>query len=179
MSGAYIGEIRILPYARGAPTGWQVCDGTLLSVTDDEPLFMLLGTTYGGDGQTTFAVPDLRSRLPVHQGTGGGMSPRTLGEVSGTETVTLLTAQMGAHTHMLAASTAPGTSASPANAVLAAITGVTDEVLYAVTPASASSSTSPATMIAIAGGNQAHDNTAPTLTLQYCIALFGLFPSKP
>ncbi len=177
MSTPYIGEIRILPYARGAPQGWQICDGSLLSIGDYDTLFMVIGTTYGGDGQTTFAVPDLRSRVPVHQGGGRGLTPRALGEVSGTETVTLMTAQMARHMHVMVASTATGTSASPTDAVLAAIAGVADEVLYATAPVPADAVAFPATMVMTAGTNQPHDNTAPTLTLQYCISLYGIFPS--
>lgn len=176
VSAPYVGEIRILPYSRGAPVDWQICNGSLLSISDYETLFLIIGTTYGGDGQTTFAVPDLRSRVPVHQGVGRGLTARAMGEVSGTETVTLLATQMAPHTHAMVASTTAGTSASPADTVLAAIAGVAEEVLYATAPAPAEAVAFPATMVMMAGGNQAHDNTAPTLTLQYCIALNGLFP---
>ena len=178
MSAPYIGEIRILPYSRGAPVDWQTCDGSLLSIADYEALFLVIGTTYGGDGQSTFAVPDLRGRVPVHQGTGRGLTSRTMGEVSGTETVTLLTAQMAPHTHAMLASTMTGTRASPANAVLAAIAGVAEEVLYATAPVPTDAVAFPATMVMTAGTNTPHDNTAPTLTLQYCIALSGLFPPQ-
>lgn len=176
VSAPYVGEIRILPYSHGAPVEWQICNGSLLSIADYEVLFSLIGTTYGGDGQTTFAVPDLRSRVPVHQGTGRGLTARALGEMAGTETVTLLAAQMAPHTHAMVASTIAGTSANPADTVLAAIAGVVEEVLYATAPTPAEAVAFPATMVMMAGHNQPHDNTAPTLTLQYCIALSGLFP---
>lgn len=179
MSTPYIGEIRILPYVRGAPGGWQICNGALLPIADNETLFQVIGTTFGGDGQINFAVPDLRSRVPVHQGNGPGLTSRTMGEVSGTEMVTLLATQMAPHMHVMQASTNTGTSASPANAVLAAITGVADEFLYAAAPVQSDAVAFPATMLMAAGTNQPHDNTAPTLTLQYCIALAGLFPVEP
>lgn len=179
MSEAYVGEIRILPYVRGAPNGWQVCDGSLLSIAEYETLFMLLGTTYGGDGQATFAVPDLRSRVPIHQGSGRGLTPHSLGEVAGSETVSLTMQQMGQHGHTMLASTAAGTSASPANTVLAAAAGVANEVFYAPSPAPNEGIDFPTTMVMAAGSSQPHDNTAPTLTMQYCISLYGIYPSQP
>ncbi|MGA1799989.1 tail fiber protein [Sphingomonas sp. 4RDLI-65] len=178
MSTPYIGEIRILPYARGAPENWQGCDGSLLSIAEYDVLYQLIGTTYGGDGQSTFAVPDLRSRVPLHQGKGAGLTPRTMGEVGGVETVTLTTQQMGQHFHVMQASTVVGTTASPANTVLGAVGGVAEEVLYATSPAPADGVAFPATMVKTGGGSQSHDNTAPTLTLRYCISLYGVFPSQ-
>ncbi|MEG3163325.1 tail fiber protein [Sphingomonas sp. PB2P19] len=178
MSECYLGEIRILPYSRGAPSGWQACDGSLLSISEHEVLFQLIGTTYGGDGQSTFAVPDLRGRVPLQQGSGRGLTPRTIGEVGGSESVTLTMQQMGAHAHFLLASTDVGTSLAPANLVLATVPSSTGEAFYAGSPAGAPTVPFPASTVRPAGGNQAHDNTAPTLTVQYCIATAGIYPSQ-
>lgn len=179
MSECYVGEIRILPYARGAPSGWQICDGSLLSISDYEVLFQLVGTTYGGDGQTTFAVPDLRGRVPVHQGTGRGLSPRSLGLVSGDESVTLTLQQMSPHVHFMLASTDAGTSITPTNLVLAAVPTSVGEQFYTPSITGATAAQFPTSAVRPAGGNQPHDNTAPTLTLQYCIATLGIYPNQP
>lgn len=178
MSECYVGEIRILPYARGAPSGWQVCNGSLLAISEYEVLYTLLGTTYGGDGQMTFGVPDLRGRVPLHQGTGPGLTPRTIGEMSGTESVTLTVQQMASHGHFMLASTDPGTALTPTNAVLAAVPTSVAEQFYTPSIAGATAATFPASAVRPAGGNQPHDNTAPTLTLQYCIATFGIYPTQ-
>ncbi|WP_428152139.1 phage tail protein [Brevundimonas sp.] len=179
MSECYVGEIRLLPYMRGAPSGWQVCDGSFLPINQYEVLYQLIGTTYGGDGQTTFAVPDLRSRVPVHQGTGRGLTPRALGETAGGESVTLMQSQMGPHAHMPLASTTPATGNSPANTVLAAIPATLNDTFFNPDAAQSSPVAFPATMIQPAGGSQPHDNTAPTLTMQYCIAWSGVYPAQP
>ena len=179
MSECYVGEIRLLPYVRGAPSGWQICDGSLLAIADYEVLYNLLGTTYGGDGQQTFAVPDLRGRVPVHQGAGRGLSTRVLGELGGEESVTLLGTQMGPHTHMPLASTADATSNTPTANVLAALPAALNEVFYNRGIAGASPVPFPITTLQPSGGQQPHDNTAPTLTLQYCIAWQGIYPSQP
>ena len=175
MSQPYVGEIRMFSFGR-TPNGWQACDGSLLSVAEYEALFTLLGTTYGGDGQVTFAVPDLRSRVPLHQGQGPGLSNRTLGEVSGTETVTLLATQMPAHTHALSVTTAAATSLTPGNTLLPA--AVNGDLFYVNTLtgnnplAMSNQSTSPT------AGPQPHDNTMPTLTVQYCISYQGIYPTQ-
>lgn len=179
MSDCYIGEIRILPYMRGAPTGWQVCDGSLLQISGNEALFQLLGTTYGGDGQTNFGVPDLRARVPVHQGQGTGLSARSLGQLAGDDSVTLNSQQMGQHGHFMLASTAAATSADPSKMVLAAVPTSLGETFYASDPGQAQTVNFPATMVQPSGGGQPHDNTAPTQTLQYCIATQGIFPTQP
>lgn len=175
MSAPYVGEIRLLPYARGAPQGWQLCDGSLLSIAQYEVLYTLLGTTYGGDGQVTFAVPDMRGRIPIHQGTGRGLSSYFLGQVAGTEEVTLNTLQMAAHGHTLLASTLPGTSVSPAENVPAVIPG---ETFYGVAGDGSTPYPLPTNTVGMAGSNQPHDNTGPTLTLNFCIAWAGIFPSQ-
>lgn len=177
MSQPYIGEIRMFAFGtRGAPINWQACDGSLLPISQYDALFALIGTTYGGDGQTTFAVPDLRGRLPIHQGQGPGLSNYVIGQRAGSETVTLISTQMPAHTHTLVATTALATSLTPGNTLLpSAISGdsfyVSDITAATAVPMSAQSTT-------LAGGNQPHENCMPTLTVQYCIATFGIFPSQ-
>jgi microcystin-dependent protein len=171
----YIGEIRLFPYTF-APRGWMDCAGQLLSIADFEVLYVLLGTTYGGDGVTTFGLPDLRGRAPIHIGQGPGLSNRVLGERAGTETVTLTTAQVPAHSHPVYATTAAATSTTPGPGLLpAAVSGdtfyvntLTGNNAAAMSPAS----TTPA------GSSQPHDNTMPTLTARWCIAWEGIFPSQ-
>jgi len=178
MSECYIGEIRLLPYMRGAPSGWQICDGSLLPISQYETLYTLLGTVYGGDGQQTFGVPDLRSRVPIHQGSGRGLTPHSLGEISGTESVTLMTQQMGPHAHTPLASTLPATSNSPSGNVLAAVPAALNDTFYNTAVAQSSPVIFPPTTLQPGGGSQAHDNTAPTLTMQYCIATVGIWPAQ-
>jgi microcystin-dependent protein len=162
----YVGEIRIFA-GNFAPAGWMFCDGQLLPISENETLFNLLGTMYGGDGQSTFGLPDLRGRLPLHQGNGF-----VLAQNGGAETVTLQTQQIPAHTHPMLASTAPGTQNSPSNSVTASsasillyIQDVTDNNL-------AASAVSPA------GGSQPHTNFQPYLCVNFIISLFGIFPSQ-
>ena len=175
MSDPYIGEIQLLPYPRGAPMGWQLCDGSLLAISQYDILFMLIGTTYGGDGVSSFGVPDLRGRVPIHQGTGTGLSTYALGQTGGTETVTLTLQQMASHTHFETASTVPGTSTSPQNNVTAALAS---ETFYAVAGDDSTAYPLPSNTIGVAGGGQGHENVAPTLTLNYCIAWQGIFPQQ-
>lgn len=172
----YIGEIRLLPYSF-APLYWQDCDGSLLSISGNEVLYTVIGTTFGGDGVNTFAVPDLRGRLPVHRGTGLGLSTYVLGQMAGTEAVTLLTANLPQHNHVALATNALANTGTPSTTVeLGAISGDTMYTgdISGLTPHPAATS-----MIGVAGGNQPHDNTMPTLTVRFCIALQGLFPSQP
>lgn len=172
MSTPYIGEIRMFGFGtRGAPNGWQTCDGSLLPIAQFDALFALIGTTYGGDGQTTFAVPDLRGRVPIHQGQGPGLSNYVIGQQAGTETVTVIPTQMPAHTHTLPVSSAAGTSPSPANAVLAADSA--DPVYDTAGTVQMSASA-----VGPAGGSQPHENCMPTLTVQFAIATQGIFPSQ-
>jgi len=169
MATAYVGEIRMFA-GNFAPQGWALCDGQVLAIADNEVLFQLIGTTYGGDGQQTFAVPDLRSRVPVHQGQGPGLSPRVIGESGGEEAVTLTTGAMSAHAHPAAASSAGGGSTTPAGGVWASWSGTR---YSAQTP---NSVMSPAAAGA-AGGSQPHDNMAPFQAVNFIISLFGVFPS--
>ncbi|MGF6212011.1 phage tail protein [Comamonas sp. 4034] len=174
MSEPYVGEIRMFGFWR-VPNGWFACDGSLKSIAENEVLYALIGTTYGGDGQVTFAVPDMRGRLPIHQGAGLGLSPYALGQKAGTETVTLISSQMPAHTHTVLASTAAATSKSPtSNQVLAAISG---DGLYATEVAGDPIATHSQT-VGTAGGTQPHENTMPTLAVNFCIAWAGVFPSQ-
>jgi len=154
------------------PAGWAFCAGQILSIAEYETLFNLIGTTYGGDGQNTFALPDLRGRLPIHQGQGPGLSNFVIGQIGGTETVTLTTQQIPAHSHTPIAQSSAGTVASPANAVWAG--SAIGEYAGAVTPSSAMS----ANLVGSAGGSQPHENRMPFLAVNYIISLFGIFPSQ-
>lgn len=174
MSEPFTGEIRLFG-GNFAPEGWQNCDGTLLSISAYNELFMLIGTTYGGDGQTTFAVPDLRGRVPIGQGTGNGLSPYTFGTSGGQETVTLTTNQLPSHTHAAAAA-ATGQVASPQGAIFASAqsdqAGVRIYSTNATTTALAPQSITPA------GGSQPHDNIQPFQVIRYIICVYGIFPSQ-
>jgi microcystin-dependent protein len=167
----YIGEIALFPY-NFAPRGWAFCHGQLLSIAQNTALFSLLGTTYGGNGQTTFALPDLRGRVPVSSGQGPGLSNYTLGQSGGSESVTLTQSQMPAHTHSANAASGGGSSTSPDGRVWAASTA-RDNVY-----AGAANTTMAVQALGASGGSQPHDNTPPYLTLNYCIALEGIYPSR-
>lgn len=177
MSTPYIGEIRMFAFGtRGAPNNWQACDGSLLPISEYDALFALIGTTYGGDGQTTFAVPDLRGRLPIHQGQGPGLSNYVIGQRAGTETVTVLPTQMPAHTHTLVATTGASGSLTPGNTQLPG--AVSGDTFYVNDTTGATVLAMSAQSTSLAGGSQPHENCMPTLTVQYCIATFGIFPSQ-
>ena len=170
MSTPYVGEIRLFA-GNFAPVGWMFCQGQILAISENDVLFTLIGTTYGGDGQQTFALPDLRGRVPVHQGQGPGLSPRVIGERAGSETVTLLASQLPNHTHALHASTASATGTTPGGAMLAA----TSAASYGPGPGAVAMAPGG---VSSAGGGQPHDNMAPTLVVNYIISLFGVFPSQ-
>ena len=173
MSEPYLGEIRIFGF-NFAPRGWAQCNGQLLSIAQNSALFSLLGTYYGGDGTTTFALPDLRSRAPVYQGNG-----LTIGESGGQEFHTLIQTEMPTHTHIMQASTAiadtPEISAATPFILATLDTGKGN--LYA--PDLGGAITMPPQTIATAGGSQPHNNMQPYLTLNFCIALQGIFPQRP
>lgn len=175
MSEPYVGEIRLFTYTRGAPNGWLQCNGSLLPVANYEVLFSLLGTNYGGDGNVTFGLPDLRGRVPIHQGQGNGLSAYVIGQSGGSETVTLTSQQLASHAHAVLASTAPATSADPSNAVTAA--GIVGDPFYAPGPAPSSQNFAPTTL-SQTGGNQPHENCAPSLALMFCIAFEGIYPQQ-
>ena len=166
MAQPYVGEIRMFA-GNFAPAGWQFCEGQLLPISENETLFQLIGTTYGGDGQSTFGLPDLRGRIPIHQGNGF-----VLAETGGVETVTLTNQQLPPHTHALRASSAPATSAAGPTGVLAATT----TAIYgtAVAPDRPMASNA---IPAFVGGSQPHENMAPYLAVSFIISLFGIFPS--
>jgi microcystin-dependent protein len=171
MSQPYVGEIRMFG-GNFAPAGWMFCQGQLLPISEFETLFNLIGTTYGGDGQTTFGLPDLRGRVPIHQGTGPGLPTYTLAQNGGTPTVTLTTQQIPAHPHAYIASTTAGNANSPQNTFAA--NGTTN-----VSPYYDSSAKTPmgANSIGNSGGNQPHDNMQPYLCIDFIISLFGIYPS--
>jgi microcystin-dependent protein len=168
VSEPYIGEIRMFG-GNFAPLGWAFCDGSLLAISENSALFSLLGTTYGGNGQTTFALPDLRGRIPIHFGQGAGLSPRVLGQSGGAVDVTLSSAQLPVHTHPLLAATGGVRSVAPAGAFPAA--GEAD--LYTGAAANAQQPG-----LLGAGGAQPHPNQQPYLCVSFIIALFGIFPPR-
>jgi microcystin-dependent protein len=167
MSNPFLGEIRLVGF-NFAPRGWAMCDGQNLAIAQNDALFALLGTTYGGDGVNTFALPDLRSRVPVHMGQGPGLSSYVLGEQSGTESVALNSLQLPLHAHAVA-SVAGGTGSTASSDLPAS--GGPD--LYARTAGGA-----PSMSAMPAGGNQPHDNMAPFVVMNFVIALNGVFPSS-
>jgi len=168
MSEPFLAEIRIVGF-NFAPRGWAFCDGQILPINQNQSLYSLLGTTYGGDGRTTFALPDLRSRTPIHRG-----SSYQLGQKGGAETVTLTAAEIAAHSHTAKASSSDAADNAPQGQVLADPNPAGD-LLYG-DPSSLTSLRSGT--ITNAGGGQAHNNMQPYLTLSFCIALRGLFPSR-
>lgn len=155
-----------------APAGWMFCDGQLLPISENETLFQLIGTTYGGDGESTFALPDLQSRIPIHMGTAPNGTTYTLAESFGTEQETLTTQQIPSHNHALVCSTAAGAQNEPANQVIAASPSV--QCLIQDTPDSTLNNLNSVTP---AGGSQPHENCQPFLCINYIISLFGIFPS--
>jgi microcystin-dependent protein len=171
VSEPFVGEIRMFGF-NFPPQGWALCDGQLLSISQNAALFSLLGTTYGGDGESTFALPDLRSRVPVSQGQGEGLSSYAEGQAGGTETVTLAAAQMPAHTHAVSASSSPAASERPAGRVLARSPD------HSYIPEPDTDTVMNAKMIGAAGNSQPHDNIQPYLVLNFCIALQGVFPAR-
>jgi microcystin-dependent protein len=176
MSTPYVGEIRLFGFSR-VPVGWAACNGQLLPINQYQVLFTLLGTTYGGDGVNTFAVPDLQGRVPIHQGQGLGLTNHVLGEMAGTESVTLLTTQMPQHTHTACATSNPANANAPGTTVLPGTLTGTD-TMYASDISGAASFALQGNALSAQGGNGAHDNTMPTLTVSYCIAYEGIFPSQ-
>jgi microcystin-dependent protein len=172
MSDPFLGEIRMFGF-NFPPRGWAFCNGQIMSIAQNTALFSLLGTTYGGNGQTTFALPNLQSRVPVHQGQGPGLSQYVMGEQTGTENVTLLTTQIPAHVHPFAvgASSSDAASGKPAGKVLATTAAAT-YVAAAADVQMAAQNTSQA------GGNQPFTIIQPLLVVNFCIALEGIFPSR-
>jgi len=174
MADPFVAEIRIFPFSF-APTGWAFCDGQILPISQNTALFSLLGTVYGGDGKSTFALPDLQGSAAMHPGQGQGLSLRDLGQIGGAESVTLLQSEIPFHTHTLFSSTEPGDNQLPSPTV--AITVSTGGSIFV-------SGSPPLTAMAPqalppAGGSLPHNNMQPYLTLNFCIALQGVFPQRP
>jgi len=167
----FVGQIMMVGFSFN-PSGWALCNGQLLPIADNDALFNLIGTTYGGDGQTTFGLPDLRGRVPIHQGTGPGLSTYVIGQMGGFEAPTLTVNQLAQHQHVFnpAASQNEPTSDRPDNAY-PAVGGY-----YASTTNSSSPMGAPT--LAAAGGSQPHNNRQPFLGINFIISLFGIFPSR-
>jgi microcystin-dependent protein len=173
MADPFVAEIRIFPF-NFAPKGWAWCDGQLLPLSQNTALFSLLGTTYGGNGKSNFALPDLQGSAPMHPGQGPGLSLHDLGEIGGSETVTLLESEIPAHSHALQAASPPGNSKTPAGGVLARATNGNVYLPPAGQPVVAMSPNA----LSPAGGDQPHNNMQPYLTCYFCIALQGVFPPR-
>jgi len=179
MGQPYVGEIRMFA-GNFAPAGWMLCQGQLLPISEYDTLFNLIGTTYGGDGQSTFALPDLQSRIPIHQGQGSGLSNYTLAQNGGVESVTLTVQQIPAHTHPAIADGNTATGGDPTNTYFAA---AASDTVYTVpnapgNPAAPVFRTLNAGTLPSQGGSQPHSNIQPIVVLNFIISLFGIFPSQ-
>lgn len=171
MSDQYVGEIRFFPYMRGAPEGWLVCDGSTPAISSYEALAALLGTTYGGDGSTTFGLPDMRGRVPI------GVGPSNpLGAQVGQETVTLNTQQLPVHNHFIEANVTAGSTSNPSGAIYAASADTNYPFYFA--PATPTNVAMNPTMVGAVGGGGPHDNCAPTMPIVVCIAWDGVWPPQ-
>lgn len=169
MTQPYIGEIRIFA-GNFAPAGWAFCNGQLLSISENDFLFQLIGTTYGGDGQSNFALPDLRGRLPMHMGQGNSLTARTLSEQGGEEEVTLTINQLPSHNHLVQATKNPGTTNTPVGNLPAVAQGDIYTTSFNAVAMNAGALTA-------AGDSQPHSNMQPYLCVHFIISLFGIFPS--
>lgn len=171
----YVGEIRIFA-GNFAPAGWMLCQGQTLPISENEVLFQLIGTTYGGDGQETFNLPNLASRLPVHMGTNSSTGTTyQIGEAAGVESVTLTTQQIPQHSHPMLATLNPAASTAPSNASTVALAQLSTITPYGT---DAPQTTLAPQTITSAGGSQPHENMQPFLCLNFIISLFGVFPSQ-
>jgi microcystin-dependent protein len=175
---AYIGEIRMF-CGTFAPQNWAFCEGQLMAISSNTALFSILGVMYGGDGKVTFSLPDLRGSVPINQGAGPGLTQRSVGEMGGSESVTLLPQEMPAHNHLAMGSSAKGTANSPKDAIWSQFsTGNRPPVptmLYAETP----DVTMAPDALGLAGGNMQHNNMQPYLPVRFIISLTGIYPSRP
>ena len=177
MTDPFLAEIRMFG-GNFAPRGWALCNGQLMSISQNTALFALLGVTYGGDGRVTFGLPNLQGSAPMQQGQGPGLTPRTLGEVGGTPTVTLVNAEMPQHTHTALAYDDSGDNTSPTNNTWAqALQGRVGDKLYSVGQ-QPNMLMNPQTVLPT-GGSQPHNNMPPYLTITFIIALEGIFPQRP
>jgi len=175
MSNPFVAEIRIFPF-NFPPTGWAFCNGQLLPISQNTALFSLLGTTYGGDGKSNFALPNLQGSAPMHPGQGPGLSLHDLGETGGSPTVTLLESELPSHSHTVGCNSGAGSQGSPAGGIWAASSG-------GRTPPPSYSDATPnvqmsSSALGVTGGNQPHNNMQPYLTLNFCIALQGVYPPR-
>ncbi|KPV51345.1 phage tail protein [Kouleothrix aurantiaca] len=177
MSDPFIGEIRIVGF-NFAPRGWAFCDGQIMSIAQNTALFALLGTTYGGNGTTNFALPDLRDRGAMNMGSGPGLTPRSEGENGGAASITLITTELAGHSHIAKASGNLGESADPTNAVWSQ-TGTPRSQIPMYTTALGAGSAMNIGAITPAGQSNPHNNMQPCLTLNFVIALQGVFPQRP
>lgn len=171
MADPFVAEIRIFPF-NFAPKGWAWCDGQLLPLSQNTALFSLLGTTYGGNGKSNFALPDLQGRAPMHPGQGPGLSLHDLGETGGSETVSLLESEIPAHSHTVRASNILSDTPNPAGNTLARFANAYQQTVNANLVPMAPEALPPA------GGDQPHNNLQPYLTFYFCIALQGVFPPR-
>jgi microcystin-dependent protein len=172
MTQPFVAEIRIFPY-NFAPRGWAFCNGQIMPIDQNTALYSLLGTTYGGNGQTTFALPNMQGRVPMNSGTGPGLDPYTLGESAGSATITLTASEMPGHQHAVSGTTAAAGLASPANNLWAPGAGRTPPPLY--------QSSAPDKLMlptGTVGGSQPHNNMQPFLCVNFCIALQGIYPAR-
>ncbi len=175
MANPYVGEIRMFA-GNFAPSGWAFCDGALMAIAENDVLFSLIGTYYGGDGQTTFALPDLRSRFPIHQGTGPGLAPVMMAQMMGNESSTLTQQQIPSHTHTPVVNGATGESPQPGGKTWGAYT---DGLQYAPVVLGTEANTQMAAgALSSVGGSQPHENMPPFLCMNFIISLFGIFPSR-
>ena len=174
MSDQFVAEIRIYPF-NFAPTGWALCNGQILPISQNTALFSLLGTTYGGNGQSTFALPNMISSAPMQPGQGPGLSLHDLGEQAGEEFVTLLQSELPLHNHQLMANTTIATKSLPTGNSFAKASAMTPYLA----PAGAPTVSMAFQAIPLQGGNGPHNNMMPYLTLNFCIALQGIFPARP
>jgi len=177
VSNPFVAEVRIFPF-NFAPVGWAFCNGQILPLSQNTALFSLLGTTYGGDGQSNFALPNLQGNAPMHPGQGPGLSLHDLGETGGSDTVSLLESEIPSHTHSINCidgSRVGGQTGQPANSTLVKTGGIPTN---AYTSGVTQNQTMNANMVAPAGGDQPHNNLMPYLTLNFCIAMQGVFPPR-
>jgi microcystin-dependent protein len=175
MSEQYVGEIRLFSFGR-VPTGWQACNGQQLSISQYQPLYTLIGTTYGGDGISNFNVPDLRGRVPLAAGSGSGQPTYVLGQAGGEETHTLRDQEMPSHSHALVSTTNAGTTVTPGTTVHAATASTGKKIYNAAANAAPYDIMAPC--LTPAGNNLLHDNCMPSVACNFCIATDGIYPSS-
>lgn len=169
----FVGQVMLFA-GNFAPRGWALCDGQLLPISSYTALFSIIGTTYGGDGKTTFALPDLRGRCPIHMGHGSGLSSRSIGSKGGQEDVTLTTDQTPSHNHAVNCTDEPGNQGKPGGAILGAETAAATDAYFT----GSATTTMRSDAIGNTGGSRPHNTMQPFLTMNYVIALEGVFPSR-